>query len=84
MPARISYKASVRKDLEHLDRGLVERILDAIDTDLAAHPGNDKALIGQFEGLFSFRVGVWRVIYSLIGDGILVLRIAHRRESYKE
>jgi len=84
MRVRISYKASVRKDLKHLDRGTVDRILDAIDTDLASHSGKDKALKGQFEGLYSYRVGVWRVIYSLIGDGILVLRIAHRRESYKE
>jgi mRNA interferase RelE/StbE len=84
MRVRISYKASVRKDLKHLDRVTIERILDAIDTDLASPPGKDKALKGQFEGLYSYRVGVWRVIYCLIGDGILVLRIAHRRESYKE
>jgi len=83
MKARISYKASFRKDLGHLDRVTVERILDAIDTDLADHPGKDKVLKGQFEGLYSCRVGDWRVIYCLIGDGILVLRIAHRRESYK-
>jgi addiction module RelE/StbE family toxin len=84
MKARLSFKSSVGKDLKHLDRGTVESILNAIDTGLAAHPGKDKALKGQFEGLYSYRVGVWRVIYSLIGDGILVLRIAHRRESYKD
>jgi mRNA-degrading endonuclease RelE of RelBE toxin-antitoxin system len=83
MPVRISYKASVRKDLRHLDRAAVERILDAIDTDLAGHPGKDKALKGQFEGLYSYRVSDWRVIHTLIGDGILVLRIAHRRGSYR-
>jgi mRNA interferase RelE/StbE len=81
MPARISFKASVRKDLKHCDRATVDRILDAIDTDLAGHPGKDNALYGQFEGLYMYRVGDWRVIYALIGDGILVLRIAHRRES---
>lgn len=34
MPARISFKASVRKDLKHCDRATVDRILDAIDTAL--------------------------------------------------
>jgi addiction module RelE/StbE family toxin len=81
MPVRISFKASVRKDLKHCDRATVERILDASDTDLAGHPGKDKALKGQFEGLYSYLVGDWRVIYTLIGEGILVLRIAHRKES---
>ena len=84
MKAKVSYKASVRKDLAHLDREIAVRILDAIDTDLAMNPGKDKALKGQFEGLYSFRVGDWRVIYSLVGEVILVLRIAHRKESYRD
>ena len=84
MAASVSYKASVRKDLKQLDRSVALRILDAIDTDLAANPGKDKALKGQFEGLYSYRVGDWRVIYSLIGEAILVLRIAHRKEIYRE
>jgi mRNA interferase RelE/StbE len=82
--ARISYKASVRKDLKGLDRKTVERILDAIEADLAAHPGKDKALKGQFAGLYSYRVGEWRVIYSIIGESILILRIAHRKDSYRD
>ena len=84
MAASVSYKASVRKDLKQLDRSVVLRILDAIDTDLAVNPGKDKALKGQFEGLYSYRVGDWRVIYSLIGEAILVLRIAHRKDIYRD
>jgi mRNA interferase RelE/StbE len=84
MAAKIGYKASVKKDLKNLDRTTVTRILEAIDNDLAEHPGRDKALKGQFEGLYSYRVGDWRVIYSIVGETILVLRIAHRKESYRE
>jgi len=83
MAAKVSYKASVRKELKQLDRSTAERTMDAIDTDLAAEPGEDRALKGQFEGLYSYRVGDWRVIYCLLGDAILVLRIAHRKESYR-
>jgi mRNA interferase RelE/StbE len=83
MAAKIGYKASVKKDLKNLDKPASMRILEAIETDLAEHPGKDKALKGQFEGLFSYRVGDWRVIYSLVGETILVLRIAHRKESYR-
>ncbi len=84
MAASVSYKASVKKDLKLLDRSVAVRILDAVDTDLAAHPGKDKMLKGRFEGLYSYRVGDWRVIYSLIGEAILVLRIAHRKEIYRD
>ncbi|PKL09942.1 MAG: addiction module toxin RelE [Spirochaetae bacterium HGW-Spirochaetae-7] len=84
MAARVNYKASVRKDIKQLDRSAVSRILEAIEGDLADHPGKDKALKGRYTGLYSYRVGDWRIIYSLIGEAILVLRIAHRKESYRE
>jgi len=84
MAASVSYNASVREDLKQQGRSVVLRILDAIDTDLAVNPGKDKALKGQFEGLYSYRVGDWRVIYSLIGEAILVLRIAHRKDIYRD
>jgi len=84
MKVKICYKASVKKDLKKLDNAATLRILDAIETDLAFHPGKDKPLKGQFEGLFSFRVGEWRVVYAFLGDTILVLRIAHRKEVYRD
>ena len=84
MAVEICYKASVKKDLKHLDHTAVVRILDAIEKDLAFHPGKDKPLKGQYEGLFSFQVGEWRAVYSLFGDTILVLRIAHRKEVYRD
>ncbi len=84
MKLNINFKVSVRKDLKHLDKATVIRILDAIDNDLASHPGKDKVLKGQFEGICSYRVGDWRVLYSIQGATILVLRIAHRKESYRD
>ncbi|MBW2194882.1 MAG: type II toxin-antitoxin system RelE/ParE family toxin [Deltaproteobacteria bacterium] len=30
-----------------------------------------------------FRVGDYRVVYSIIGDTALILRIRHRREAYR-
>ncbi len=80
---RIAYKASVKRDLKQLDKASITRILDVIDTDLAHNPGKDKALKGQFAGLYSYRTGDWRVIYSILGDTLLILRIGHRREVYR-
>lgn len=83
MKAKISFKASVRKDLKGIDKATVIRILDSIENDLALHPGKDKSLKGQFEGLYSYRVSDWRVMYAIISGTILVLRIAHRKNSYR-
>ncbi|MBW1863953.1 MAG: type II toxin-antitoxin system RelE/ParE family toxin, partial [Deltaproteobacteria bacterium] len=34
-------------------------------------------------GLRKFRIGDFRVIFSIIGDTALVLRIRHRKEAYR-
>jgi len=80
---RIAYKASVKKDPEQLDKASITRILDAIDTELEHNPGKDKAFNGQYAGLYSYRTGDWRVIYSILGDTLPILRIGHRREVYR-
>jgi mRNA interferase RelE/StbE len=81
LAAEILYKASALKDLKKLGRPTARRIVDQIDTDLAESPGKDKALTGPFKGLFSYRVGAYRVVYTMLGKAILVLRVAHRREA---
>ena len=40
-------------------------------------------LTGQFSGLRKFRVGDYRVIYSIIGETVLILRISQRLEAYR-
>ncbi len=83
MTVEVLYKASALKELKRLDREEAVRLIERIDTDLARHPGKDKALTGAFKGLFSYRVGDYRVIHAILGASILVLRIAHRRDVYR-
>ncbi|MBN2078334.1 MAG: type II toxin-antitoxin system RelE/ParE family toxin [Spirochaetes bacterium] len=84
MACEVRYKASVEKDLRKIPRADAKRIMGRIDTDLTSAPGKDKQLSGNFKGLYSYRVGDYRVVYSLHGEVILVLRIAHRKDVYKE
>ncbi len=42
-----------------------------------------EALRGEFKGLFKLRIGDYRVIYTLIGADVLVLRIRHRSKVYE-
>ncbi len=83
MTAEVLYKASVLKDLKRLDRREALRIVEWIDADLALLPGKDKAVVGPFKGLFSYRVRDYRIVSTILGGSILVLRIAHRREVTK-
>jgi len=79
----IVYKKSVHRDLRKLSKVEAARILDQIEEALIKKPESNPVLKGQFAGLRKFRVGDYRVIYALLGDDILILRIGHRRDVYK-
>lgn len=83
MAYKVVYKKSVHRDLKKLSRAEAGRILDVVDKQLSKKPESNPALKGQFAGLRRFRVGDYRVVYALLGNDILVLRIAHRRDVYK-
>lgn len=83
MGKNILYKKSVSKDLEKIDHSKQIRILNQIEKELSEHPEKGKRLTGTFDGFFRLRVGDYRVIYCLISAGVLILRIAHRKEVYR-
>jgi mRNA interferase RelE/StbE len=82
LASKVHYKASVERDLKKLDKPQAKRVMDRIERDLAPHLEKGEALKGTFQGLYRYRIGDYRVIYAQTVDGILVLRVAHRRESY--
>ena len=85
MEYKITFKNSVYKDFKKIDIKKVKDILDKIESELTNNAGEYPALKGKFAGLRKFRVGDYRVIYSIINDNtVLVLRVAHRKEVYKK
>jgi mRNA interferase RelE/StbE len=80
---KIAFKGSVLKDLRNIDKKGAERILSHIEKDLVEKAATYPVLSGKFAGLRKYRVGDYCIIFSLIGDSVLVLRIRHRREVYK-
>jgi len=79
----IAFKKSVARDLKKMDKDQVDRILIKIETELPEKAENFPTLSGKFSGLRKFRVGDYRIIYSIIGDTALILRISLRREAYR-
>ena len=80
----ISAKESVRKDLEDLfdkseDR---RRVWSAIVKAIEA--GKYEHLKGNLRVFYRVRVGNYRAVFTRITGGVLVTRIADRKDVYKE
>ena len=84
MASKVRYKASVEKDLNKLDAPAIKKILNKIEKDLGSDSDKGESLKGEFKGLFRYRIGDYRVIYSKTREGILVLRVGHRRDVYNK
>jgi len=68
---RIAFKKSVSRDLKKIDEAQAGRILKKIKSDL---PEKAQDLPG---------VGDYRVIFTIIEDTVLILRISHRQGIYR-
>lgn len=79
----ISYKASVAGDLKRIDKTQARKLLAKLESVLGKNPQVSEALKGEFQGLFKYRIGDYRIIYAKTSEGVLVLRIAHRKEVYR-
>lgn len=83
MSFKVTFKKSVTRDLKKIEKNQVDTILKKIEEELPQKAETFSLLTGKFSGLRKFRVGDYRVIYSIIGDTALILRISHRREAYR-
>ena len=79
MDYSIDYKNSVGKDLKRIGKAKAKRILDRIDKELASNPERFPALNGPFSGMRKFRVGDYRVIFVIIEQSVLILRVQDRK-----
>ena len=88
MTSGVSYsiriRDSARRELAQLPRDVRERVIAAVDA-LREQPLAGSPLKGGLRGLRRQRVGDYRILYELLDDEliILVVRVAHRRESYR-
>jgi len=84
---RVLYDEKVQDDLRGLDKAEAKRILDRIETYLVRDPRRlGRLLKGEFNGLWRYRMGDYRVIYRIddVRGCIEVLRIGHRKAIYKK
>jgi mRNA interferase RelE/StbE len=86
---RVEYTDEARKDLRSFDKTVAVRVIKKISVYASADDPRKhaKSLTGRLAGLYRFRVGDYRVIFSISGDGtvsiLVVLAIAHRKDIYR-
>ncbi|MBU2830836.1 MULTISPECIES: type II toxin-antitoxin system RelE family toxin [Acidithiobacillus] len=86
---RIEYAESVQKDVRKIDAQERKRIRDFIEVKVAnlENPRSlGKPLSGGLSGLWRYRVGSFRIVANIEDRDvrILVVKIAHRKEAYRQ
>jgi len=80
----VIYKKSVSRDLNKLAKAEATRILNQIEEELSKNPESYPVLKGKFAGLRKFRIGDYRIIYAILEQDVIILRIGHRKEVYRK
>ncbi len=79
----ITLKKSVSKDLKKIDKSEADRILTKLATELPNKADFFPELKGKYAGLRKYRIGNYRIVFSIIKNTILITRIRHRKEAYR-
>jgi mRNA interferase RelE/StbE len=86
MPSyNVSFKPSVVKDLRHLPKPVVARILESIES-LKTDPFPRQAIkLSGAERLYRIRMGEYRIVYEIDirAKQLIVHYVRHRREVYR-
>ncbi len=80
----IVFKTSVAKDLRHIPKTDVRRILDRIEA-LAENPRPEGCVKLSAIERYRIRQGVYRIVYEIWDVELIVqvVKVAHRREAYR-
>jgi mRNA-degrading endonuclease RelE of RelBE toxin-antitoxin system len=73
---------SARSELRAVDRENAMRIL-ALTRYAESGEGDIKALSGEWDGYCRLRVGDFRVIFRIVPEEMVVVRIRHRSDVYR-
>lgn len=85
---KIEFTDGVLRSLKKLDKPTAKRIISFLEERVAARDdprGLGRALRGALDEYWRYRVGDYRIVCQLVDERLLVLvvRVAHRRESYR-
>jgi len=67
-----------------MSQGDATHIMNKIAAELSPKADTFPELKGDFVGLRKYWVGNYRIIYSIMGNNVLVVRIRHRKDVYRK
>ena len=82
MRYEIEIRKRAEKDLASLPKTDAQRIVDALFLLEDGLTGDIKKLTSALPE-YRLRIGVWRVLFEIVGRRIIIYRILHRKESYR-
>lgn len=80
--SEVLFLKKAEKDLKRISKADLSRIFNKIETDLANNPGKHKELKGS-SGIFSYRIGTYRIIYTIEDGNIIIAKVGHRKDVYE-
>lgn len=80
--AELRLTRRARKDLEALPVAVREAVFETLVAIGIGPEEAGKQLVGRLRGLWSARVGNYRVLYTIEKDGVVVRAIRHRAVAY--
>jgi len=83
---KILFDKKVVKDLKKISQKDRERIVGFIEKNLSHDPYIGKKLAGDLSDFYRYRLGKYRIVYTIEEDEILVevVRVGHRKEIYEK
>jgi mRNA-degrading endonuclease RelE of RelBE toxin-antitoxin system len=76
---RLEFAPRFERRFKDLDQQTQIRILREVQI-LTENPHAGKALKGQWEGTYSFRIGAFRIVYLISQDRVVLLTVGHRKD----
>jgi len=81
---KVIYHKNIKKDLRKLDTKTIRVFFKAVKEIILKDPYQGIGLKGKYRGLWKYRIGNYRIIYSITDNEliILILRMRHRKNVY--
>lgn len=83
MAYKILYAKPAVTDIKKLDVVVKKRFKKKVELYSQNPLSYAKRLVESSTGSYRWRIGNYRVIFDIDGKNIVILRVRHRRESYK-
>jgi len=82
---RIIIAARAKKQINNLPLKIKSKLADVLQNVLSKDPFVGKSLKAELKGLYSYRFGNYRVIYSILRHELIIqaIKVMHRREAYR-